>query len=50
MKTRGWTGRLTGSAALLAAFLAAVIWAKLKLVGHMPRTAYAEPELVIPGE
>lgn len=44
---RGWTTRVGGSALVLGAFLAAVIWAKLKLVGNMPRTAYAEPELVV---
>ena len=32
-----------GTLAMLSVF-AAVIWSKLRLVGNVPRTAYAEPE------
>lgn len=54
MRPTGGIGRwraMAGAAACLAlSVLALLIWAKLKLVTGVPRTAYAEPKVVAPAE
>jgi hypothetical protein len=38
------TWRILAFPALVLTLLGAVIWAKLRLVGGIPRTVYAQPE------
>lgn len=40
--------KITLGLALCAGGLALLIWAKMKIVGSVPRTAYAEPETPAP--
>ncbi|MEM9066348.1 MAG: hypothetical protein AAGB51_12755 [Planctomycetota bacterium] len=37
-------GRFTGLLAIALTMLSAVIWSKLRLVGGLPRSVYAEPD------